>query len=575
MKKSILNLALVSMLILPGSIALAVSTNAYSGVGNYDAGLIDNTNFLEMRQYETKQKYQETKNPQIIEEEARQKMELEKTQQVRFTLKDVVIEKNTVFSTRDLIKLVDYRIGKQVTINDLIESANEITDYYQSRGYLSTIAYLPPQKVQNGVITIVVLEGKYGKIDVKGNKWAKATYVNKAYLADNNISEENVLNVNDMKRALQGINSSDYMKGSVELTDNEESEEYSDVTLNVKDRFPINLDLRYDNQGRDLIGRQRGVLYAGMYNVTGHGDNLLGTASFSSRSVGAGALYSIPIAKNETKLNIGYSYSNVRLGKQYKDLDITGQSNDFFVGVSRRLAKGSDYRLYGDLTFDMRDSRTDYGFVDYADKYRTRVLRGTLTDVKDDFYGKWLLSSAVGVGVPLLNASDDQTNNAYASNNFVKLNANVARMQILPKNCLAIFQLNGQYASRALFPSEKMQFGGIASVRGFDEGFFIGDYGLTSSLELRSPIPGLRHILPDKYKFVDDSIKIAGFYDFGFLGNRFSGEDPTQLMSIGPGVVVKLTKYLSGNVYWGFPIGNRPDDCANSRFHFTLTSNVL
>ena len=53
-------------------------------------------------------------------------------------------------------------------------------------------------------------------------------------------------------------------------------------------------------------------------------------------------------------------------------------------------------------------------------------------------------------------------------------------------------------------------------------------------------------------------------------------------MSAGPGVVVKLTKYISANLYWGFPIGSRRhmdfagrtyrDDC---RFHFTVTSNIL
>jgi hemolysin activation/secretion protein len=129
-----------------------------------------------------------------------------------------------------------------------------------------------------------------------------------------------------------------------------------------------------------------------------------------------------------------------------------------------------------------------------------------------------------------------------------------------------------------------MQVGGIATVRGYDEGYGLGDYGMTASLEYRTPIPGLKAILPEKLGFISDSIQIAGFYDFGWFGNRFArnaygdkvhGE---YLMSAGPGIVVKLTKYISANMYWGFPIGKELQgyrERDNCRFHFTVTSNIL
>ena len=56
-------------------------------------------------------------------------------------------------------------------------------------------------------------------------------------------------------------------------------------------------------------------------------------------------------------------------------------------------------------------------------------------------------------------------------------------------------------------------------------------------------------------------------------------------MSAGPGVVVKLTKYISANMYWGIPIGksfydyatgpNNPYNRRSCRFHFMVTSNIL
>ncbi len=553
--------------------------------GGYDPGLIDSTNFIQTQKYREKVKYEETKDPAVIEEEISRKMDLLNTEQVAFTLKKINISGNTKIPEYKLMRLVDFKIGQKVTINDLIMSANDITDYYQSKGYLSTIAYLPPQKVKDGVIEIKILEGKYGNITVNNGKWERKSYLAKRYLDDNKIKQGEVLNVKDVRNALTDMSTEEYMKGAISFSDNEESEEYSDITLDVKDRFPINVDLRYDNQGRELIGTQRGVLYAGLHDVTGHGDTLMGTLALSERSFGAGGMYSLPIAKNDTRLNLGYSYSHVRLGKSYKDWNIKGDSHDVFLGVSSRLAKGEDYRLYGDITLDFRN--TDLGsdcwpvldqlFTDY----KSRVVRASLTDVKDDSYGRWLFNVGAATGLPIFGASDNLKARNMSSNNFIKATASAARLQVLPENTLAILQVNTQYANRHLWASEAMSIGGITSVRGYDEGFRIGDYGVTASFEYRTPIPGLKAMLPEKYGFISDSIQLAGFYDFGWYGDRFQDGSSEYLMSAGPGVVVKLTKYLSANLYWGFPIGKHLPDYNNSlrrdtaRFHFTLTSNIL
>ncbi len=595
MKKSLSKSSLVCALLLMGvsgfsadSSFITPNGNFSPNVGGYDAGSIDNSTFVQTKQYQAKTKYVETQDPAYVEADIQKKMDLLNTEQVSFVLKEIKITGNTVFPEYVLRRLVDFKIGQEVTINELIMSANEITDYYQGKGYVSTIAYLPPQKVQNGVVEIKILEGKYGNVQINPGKWERSSYLNKHYLEDNHIAPNKVLNVKDVRNALTEMTAEEYMKGSVSFADNEESEEYSDVALDVKDRFPLNFDLRYDNQGREAIGTQRGVLYAGLHDVTGHGDTLMGTVALSRRSLGAGGMYSIPIAKNDTRLNLGYSYSNVHLGKALKPYNIKGESHDVFIGVSRRLAKGDDFRLYGDITLDLRNTDLSSGHeaIDYfLHDYRTRVLRGTLTDIKDDYYGRWLFNTSVAGGIPI-DASDYNKDRTKPSNNFVKVNASVARLQVLPKNQLMLLQVNGQYANRNLWGSEAMQIGGISSVRGYDEGFFIGDYGMNASFEYRFPIPGFRAILPEKYKFISDSIQLAGFYDIGWIGNRFqfSNVDPSHtqyLMSAGPGIVVKLTKYMSANMYWGFPIGRRYPDYANNmdrdtaRFHFTITSNIL
>ena len=59
------------------------------------------------------------------------------------------------------------------------------------------------------------------------------------------------------------------------------------------------------------------------------------------------------------------------------------------------------------------------------------------------------------------------------------------------------------------------------------------------------------------------------FNDYGY------GESSDFIMSVGGGLVLKMTRYLSGNVYVGVPIVNKPDDASSVRVHFMITSNIL
>lgn len=562
--------------------SVPIAPDAMQNVGSFDAGVIDQTNMIQLKEYEYKNKENAEEH-----ERGREKIEMNKTlkegveqlpnKEVSFLLNSIKFTGNTQFTEEQLMDLICEKIGQEVTINDLVGYANMVTEFYQQRGYISSFAYLPPQKVQDGNVEIVIMEGKYGNVQIEGNKWARDKFVRATYLKDKNIETDKVLNVADIQETLREMNATGYMKGAISLQDNEESAQHTDLTLEMKDRFPFDFDFRVDNQGRSEVGLTRAVFFTGMYNLTGWGDKLLSTTTLARRSVGQGVFYSIPIGRHETKLNVGYSYSGTHMGGALRDLDVRGKSHNFFVGLSRRLVKTENYKLYGDLSLDMRNTKTTMlgGYDLYS--YKTRALRLNFMNVKDDFTGKWFGNIGASVGLPWFDASDEwKSRRNYGSNSFFKVNANIARLQILPKRSMAIIQANGQWANRYLWPSEKMQFGGIASVRGWQEGYSINDYGVSASVEFRSHIPFFNKILPEKLQFIDDSIQWAAFYDVGWFGNHSDySYGPSYMMGVGGGLVLRLTKYLSGNVYIGVPIGNKLDGASSCRVHFTVTSNIL
>jgi hemolysin activation/secretion protein len=505
--------------------------------------------------------------------------------EVSFVLHSIHITGNTEYTEEQLMNLVCENVGKEVTINDLIGMANQITEHYQRNGYISTMAYVPPQKVEDGNVEIVVVEGKYGNITIEGNKWARKKYINATFLKDKNIQEDKVLNVADIQESLRELNATDYIRGAVvSMQDNEDSEQYSDLTLTIKDRFPIDLDLRFDNQGRSTVGLNRFVIFAGMNNLTGFGDKLLSTTSIARSSIGQGIFYSIPIGRHETRLNLGYSYSGAKFDKgEFKDYHIKGKSHNFFVDLSRRLVKTENYKLYGDIALDMRNSKTTGVINNHKmtlSEYKTRNISLSLTNIKDDMYGKWYGNIGVIKGIDIFDASNKYNDRYYSkhlpTNRMVKLQASLTRLQVLPWRMMAILTANGQWTNRDVWYADKLSIGGISSVRGFEESYFLRDKGLTGTFELRAPIPFLNH-LPDKLRFIDDSIRLAAFCDMGLFDDYgyIEGNKSDFVMSVGGGLVLKMTRYLSGNVYIGVPIVNKPHDASSLRVHFMITSNIL
>ena len=607
-------------------------TTYSSTMGRFDSGVIDSTNLMEFKEYEfraseeRKERHKDGNDIQM-NSDLKKKVDNLPNRESNFVLNSVTFKGYTVFTEEELMNIICDKIGERVTVSDLVGMTNEVTEFYQKHGYISSVAYLAPQRVQDGNIVINILEGRYGNVTVdtvkeKKNKttgekelvstkhyWNRTSYLNNHYLKDKYIEEGALLNVNDIRESLKDINSSGYMTASVALEENEESAEYTDLTLTVKDRFPIDFDLRWDDMGSTQTGLNRAILFAGLYNVTGFGDTLYSTTTLAKHSVGEGVMYSVPLTKTkETKLNVGYSYSgsSVKEGA-LKDLDLKSTSHDFFFDISRRLIKTDNYKLYGDIGFDLRNTKTKWlgGHELYA--YRSRRLKVDLSSIKDDFYGKWFANIGTSIGLNFFNATnrldwgmegstDGVSKYSIPSNRGFVLSGNVARIQVLPEkigshfhilphNSMAILQAKGQYANRRLLASDKMSFGGMSSIRGYQESWYIKDYGTTASLEVRTPVPFMRSMLNAMAKddrglaraaIIDDSIRLAGFYDFGWFGDSHGSSDgPDYLMSVGGGVILKMTRYLSANVYLGVPIGHKPQGASGCRVHFIVTSNIL
>lgn len=579
MKKTHIKLSMLSLC----ACMITSSAHAASQVvvpNNLNPGVLGNTvtESFEQTQYEKQNEYKPRTNPirkptKVLKSNVSTSERL--VQNPEFTVNEFIIDGNSVINDKKLEEFTKELKGKKVKIAELLNLCNKITEYYHQKGYITSRAKLMPQKVEGGVVEITIDEGKYGDINIKGNKWAKTRHL-KTILQANGVKENDVLNANELNNSINEINNKSYIQGKIAI---DEGAEYDlkNITLEVEDRCPIDLNLSWDNGGQELTGRQRGIATLSHNNVTGYGDKLYGGAILGDGTTGAIGGYSIPIGKKGTRVNMGYSYSNMQYGGVYEKLGLEGISHDYSVGVTQPIHRGEKWTVDSAASLNLRDITTKIdNFGDLTD-HRLTVLRTGISAKRQDSKGIWGSAVQVSTGLPLFNATEAPENLGYEDSKFVKFEANVQRLHVLPKKCLGLASLRGQYTPNKLLSAEKMTLGG-SSLRGYDPAMVVGDMGLNGTLEVRTPVPFLKKVLPEKLKQYEEKVKLGAFYDYGLtrdmhgFNSRLSGKSTNFLQSAGVGIHFPLTKYLTANVDVGVPLGRGVFKDQDARLSFSVTS---
>jgi hemolysin activation/secretion protein len=115
----------------------------------------------------------------------------------------------------------------------------------------------------------------------------------------------------------------------------------------------------------------------------------------------------------------------------------------------------------------------------------------------------------------------------------------------------------GQWSPDPLISNEGFSLGGMDTVRGYYESETLGDWGVATQTELRSP--ELAGLLGGGFL---NELRFLGFVDSGVGGIHrplIGQDDDFRLVSVGLGGRIKIFKYLNGAVDVGVPLLNGPD----------------
>lgn len=217
----------------------------------------------------------------------------------------------------------EQRQRRGVTLGMIESVADTITRYYRERGFILAKAYIPQQRVRDGVVTLTLLLGNLGEVEVHNNQKYSAKTIQNIFKPDlsrpvkADLIEEKLFLLND----LPGLSAQAFFEPGSQVGDTQ-------LSINVLDEDAFSSNVRLDNHGSSSTGEYR--LYTDVYwsNPSGFGDQLhvglLGTFD-PSNSVYGSLHYGLPLLGQRGKFTFGGS-SNDFVSQSISGLSLTGQS---------------------------------------------------------------------------------------------------------------------------------------------------------------------------------------------------------------------------------------------------------
>jgi hemolysin activation/secretion protein len=469
---------------------------------------------------------------------------------IKFTLNGIVLEGNTIYKTPVLSQLYKKKLHKSISVADLFEIVQDVTNYYRNNGYILTRAILPPQHVKNGVVRIRIVEGYIGKVDVAGHPRGAKCLV-QAYGEE--IAKCKPLRLKRMERYLLIANTIPATQVKAVLTPSKTQLGAADMSL-LTENSPVTGYLSYDNYGTRYIGPQQITANIALNSAITSGDSTQFTVTKTPKGgeLTYGDLnYNMALGPDGTRFLIGGTRVHTHPLFVLTPFQIDGLNNNYYTNLQYPLIRTREENLVLQAGFNYLDSEvTASDFLLYNDHIRSLDL-GFSYNFADRYSGVNFVSSDIRQGLPILgytsntNPDTAQTSRAGGRGDYTKFNIQASRMQYIYGPFSAYGLARGQWAFNPLLASEQFSFGGSQFGRGYDVAEIIGDKGLGGTLEVRYEWNIAR--------FYIQTLQLYAFYDGAKIWNfkNISGTPTIQsATSAGFGSRFYLTKYISGNLMW-------------------------
>lgn len=468
----------------------------------------------------------------------------------RITVTEFRFEGNTAISDAELAEATKEFIGKPISFAELFQARSAVTQLYIERGYITSGALIPPQTLEDGIVTIQVVEGTLEEINVSGTRRLNSDYV-RSRIA---LATYKPLNRERLLQSLQLLQLNPLIQNiSAELAaGTQPGSSVLEVTVSEADTLSGLISI--DNNRAPSVGTVNRRVQITEANLSGAGDTISLGYSNTDGSNGIDFSYTLPINARNGTLRFSYgTTSSVVIEPPFNRLDINASSRYYELTLRQPLVQTPTEEFAIGLTASRQESETSVLEIPFPlslgadDEGRTRIsaLRFFQEWTKRNSREVLAARSQFSVG---LNTLSSTINEQAPDSRFFSWRGQAQWVRLLAPETLFLIRGDVQLADRALVPLEQIGLGGQQTIRGYRQDLLLTDNGALISAEVRVPV--LR--LPQW----ETLVQLAPFVDLGGGWNREGrpDPDPSFLASLGLGLQLQVSNYLSVRLDYGIPL---------------------
>ncbi len=458
--------------------------------------------------------------------------------------------------------------GKEVTIGDLVEKANQVTKMYQDAGYLLSFAFVPAQDFKDGFVRVTIVEGYISSTKITGKPGPSEQRLRDIAA---HIEAERPLKRATFERYLNLLTLVPGMKIKADVQPPTQTDGATELSLDVT-RQPVALgtSLTYNNPGI------RGVFTVTSNALTPLGEQIQLTAiapkGHNDEEFYAGS-YIQPLGSNGLQARVDASHYR----GQPDDQALAGLTRHL---DTKRVAVTVSYPILLNNQRNLTVSGGMYG-VNSRDRYevpnspnninsQTNVRAAQVQLSYNEVTEKQTRSATLGVfkGFTGMGASQSYTTQPAGvaqilgpyDLGFWRFTLDGKQGLVLPWEFGVVVAAGAQYSANTLPTSEQATFGGQRFGLGYPAGEIAGDRGWGASIELnrmfRTDFRFLKTIQP--YLMLDTA---RVYLSSGPLFHN-------QLASVGLGVRVSDSKYYSLDLSVAKPMADAPTNSPSRPLRF-------
>ncbi|MBK4730664.1 ShlB/FhaC/HecB family hemolysin secretion/activation protein [Oxynema sp. CENA135] len=492
---------------------------------------------------------------------------------IQIEIRDVRVSGSTVLEASEIDEIAASVEGRSVTLEELREVADRITQLYLDRGYITSRAILADQTIEDGVVEITIVEGSLEKIEVEGNNRVRESYI-RSRVALGATQPLNTARLEDRLRLLR----IDPLFENIEASLRAGSElGKSILTVRVQEASPWSGGFSVDNYSPPSVGSERLGANLRFRNLTGFGDEISATSYLGlGDSQSFDFSYRIPVnAMNGTiALRVAPNQNGI-VQEPFDEFNIEGESDLYEVSFRQPFVRSPRQEFALSLGFTHQESQTfvdgePFPFGTGPDEdgiSRTSVVKFGLDYLRRDVSGAWSVRSLFNVGTGLFDATTND--DPIPDGRFFSWIGQVQRVQRLGSAQLLIFQGDVQLSPDPLLSSQQFVIGGGQSLRGYRQNVRSGDNGFRFSVENRIAIARDASGIP--------IFQVAPFFDVGTVWNHDDNPNrlprETFLAGVGVGVLWQLFPGFNLRLDYARPIFEIDDKGENAQdegFYFNV-----